>query len=302
MTETEIPMEKQPDFLLTINFPSGLKNPQRIFTAASECIAALQECDAMLLKSFPSSIRPVFVLEQVENGSLRIWLKQFLESIDDDALKNLDWKPAIGKYLVKGKYLLLKKLEGRKSLPEPLVLKQLSGELHELAKETDVLNMPAYSRIPEIELARQAQKISTALSRLEPGEHFALSGDDGEAVIDAEFRVTDNDIESLMVETTLENTTELFLMVRKPDFLGESKWDFRFNKRPLSVSIADKEWLSSFQAGEIDIRPGDALHVKMMEKVLYDSTGEVVSEEQTIIEVKDVIHKKTYKQLQLTEE
>lgn len=292
MNTGQIPTDKQPDFLLTIHFPAGVKDPQRIFSTASECITALQACDQMLLKSFPTEIQPVFVLEQVETGSLKMWLRQLLEAVDDDAIKNLDWKPAVGKYLVKGKHLLLKKLEGKKGLPNKYELLEISNELQELAKETDVLMLPAYSRVSEVDIAEHARIISTALARLEPGESISINNDDGEAVIDAGFAVTDEDIKNLLVEQTLENTSELILMVRKPDFLGETKWEFRFNRRSLSVAIVDKDWLSNFQSGEVDIRPGDALHVKMKERVSYDFNGEVVSEEREILEVIGVIRKK----------
>lgn len=292
MKDNQLPADKQPDFLLTINFPAGVKNPQRIFSTASECISALQACDHMLLKSFPTSIQPIFVLEQVETGSLKMWLRQLLEVADDEALKNLDWKPAVGKYLVKGKYFLLKKLEGKKSLPSKAELREISDGLHELAKETDALRLPAYSRVTEVDIAEHAKIISDSLSSLEPGESISLDGDDGTAVIDAEFSVTNEDINNLLVDQTLENTSELILMVRKPDFLGETKWDFRFNRRNLSVSIVDKDWLSSFQSGDIDIRPGDALRVRMKEKVSYDLNGEVVSEEREVIKVVSVIREK----------
>ena len=292
MKKNELSADKQPDFLLTINFPPHAKNPQRIFSTASECIGALQACDRMLLKSFPTVIQPVFVLEQVETGSLKMWLKQFLEAVDNDALKNIDWKPAVGKYLVKGKYYLLKKLEGKNGLPNKNELQEISNGLHELAKETDVLKLPAYSRVAEIDIAEHTRIISYALRTLEHGESISFDGNDGEAIIEANFSVTDEDINNLLIDQTLENTSELIMMVRKPDFLGETKWDFRFNRRNLSVSIVDKDWLSMFQAGEIDIRPGDALRVRMKETVAYDSTGEVVDEQREIIKVISVIHKK----------
>lgn len=287
-----LPADKQPDFLLTINFPAGVKNPQRIFSVASDCIAALQACDRMLLKSFPTEIQPVFVLEQVESGSLKMWLRQFLEAVSDDALKGLDWRPVVGQYLVKGKYALMKYLEGKKELPDKACLTEISNKLHALAKETDALRLPAYSRVSEVAIAEQAKIISSALSRLEPGESISMDGDEGKAVIDADFLVTDEDINNILVDKVLENTSELFLMVRKPDFLGETKWEFRFNRRNMSVSISDKDWLANFQSGYIDIRPGDALHVKMKERVSYDSNGEVVEEDREVVKVLNVKRKK----------
>ncbi len=291
MNSAELITDKQPDFLLTIHFPVGATNPQRFFATASECIEALQSCDRMLLKSFPTSIKPVFVIEQVETGSLKIWLYQLLEAVDDDALKNIDWKPAVGKYLVKGKHLLLKKLEGRKTLPPKEVLQEVADGLHQLAKESDVLRLPAYSRITEVSIAEQAKIISDSIARLEPGESISFGGDDGEAVIDADFSVTDDDITNLLVSQTLVSVREIILMVRKPDFLGESKWEFRFDRKNMSVSIADKDWLSEYQDGKKDIRPGDALRVNMRESVSYDANGEVVNVEREIVEVLEIKRK-----------
>lgn len=288
MKGLELSEDRQPDFLLTIHFPADSANPQRFFAAASECIDALQACDRMLLKSFPTSIQPIFVLEKVQDGSLKVWLRQFVEAVDDDALKTLDWKPAIGKYLVKGKHLLLKRLGGRKSLPPTGELRGIADELHGLAKESDALRLPAYARLTEVDIAEQAKIISGSLSRLQPGEYISLGGDDGEAVIDADFSVTDEDINKLLVSQTLESVREIILMVRKPDFLGESKWEFRFDRKNMAVAIADKDWLSEYQDGRKDIRPGDALRVNMKESVSYDAGGEVVSVEREIVKVLEI--------------
>lgn len=284
-TDMPIVGDKEPEFLLRFDFQPGLANPQRIFQAAAECIEVFQAWDCTLLKSFPSQIKPVFLLERVESGSLRIWLRHFLEAIDDEALKNIDWKPAIGKYLVKGKYLLMKKLGGRNGLPERAELTEISHEIHEIAKETDVLRLPAYAKISEADIANNAKALSGALSRLESGESVAFADDDGEATLSSDFKVTDEDIKNMLVQETITNESEFILKVRKPDFLGETKWEFRLRNRNMSVSIADKDWLARFQAGKIDIRPGDALHVKLRETISYDASGEAIEEEREIITV-----------------
>jgi len=292
MRENTLPEEKHPDFLLTFYFEAGLKNPQRIFSTASDCIDALQAYDEMLLKTFPSTIKPVFVLEQVDTGSIRIWLKQFLEAVDDDAIKNLDWKPAVGKYLIKGKYLLLKMLECKTGLPDKKDMEDISNELHNLAKETDVLRFPAYSRVRTNDIAKHVKQLSDATQRLEKGEYFSMESDEGKASIQAGLSVTDADIDAMLVERSIRNISELILMVRRPDFLGEAKWEFRLNRRNMSVTISDRDWLAAFQAGEKDIRPGDALHVKMSEIIDYDANGEVISEHREIVNVFGIIRGK----------
>jgi len=101
--------------------------------------------------------------------------------------------------------------------------------------------------------------------------------------------VVQEDIDKLLAANTIENNIEMILMVRKPDFLGETQWEFRYQKIKMSASIKDTTWLDSFHSGEIDIRPGDKLRVLMHESVSYSAEGEVVEERREINEVRAVI-------------
>lgn len=96
------------DFALFIDFKRGEGSPQRVFQAADAMIRALQRVDRTLCASIDTNIEPVMVLEEIESGSIKIWLRNVLESTDDQALKDLDWKPAVGKYLVRAKFVYIK--------------------------------------------------------------------------------------------------------------------------------------------------------------------------------------------------
>ena len=207
----------------------------------------------------------------------------------------MDWKPAVGRYLVKGKYLLLKACGETKTLPTEDKLGNIASELHELAKETGVRRLPVYKKISVSDIANEALVISDALKNLSENESITFISDDGEAKINSEFKVVQEDINRLLTANTIENNVEQILMVRKPDFLGETKWDFRYQKRNISASIEDLTWLEQFQRGEIDIRPGDALRVVMHESVSYSSDGEVIEEKRSISVVKSVIKQQQIK-------
>ena len=83
------------------------------------------------------------VLEEIEAGSIKVWLRNILSSTDDQALKGLDWKPAVGKYLVRAKYAYLK-WSNREGADGSLTA--LGREIQSIAKETDVLHLPDYSQ------------------------------------------------------------------------------------------------------------------------------------------------------------
>jgi hypothetical protein len=111
------------DFGIQINFEKGSPDPARIFRSMSELIDAFEAIDVDLISSISSEIEPIAIIEDVEAGSLRAWLSYILKTTDDDALKNLDWKKAVGSYLVRAKYYIINFTENKTELQQGPKLK-----------------------------------------------------------------------------------------------------------------------------------------------------------------------------------
>jgi len=281
--------ENTPDFCIHIEFTPNTQNPHRLLKSAGLFIESLQVVDSLLLSSVDTNIRPIFVLEEIEIGSLKLWMKQCLESISDNDLRNLNWKKAVGRYLVKGKHKLLAAMNASPQLPSRHQLEILSVELHTLAQETDVKQMPSYTAIKPVDLAKEIKKINDAIYDLEASDRITFISDDGQAQIYSGIIITQESITELFTENEIENEIEIILVVRRPDFLGETKWEFRHEKKSVSAKIEDEGWLSDYRAAKIDIRPGDALRVKARESVTYDKAGEVIKNEMAIVKVIKII-------------
>src|SRR2546421_496258 len=101
------------DFCIEIDYAKDSPNPSRVFRAMSDLIEALQSVDSTLAESLAIKLEPVLLLEDIEAGSIKAWLAQKIESVDDQALKSGDYKKVIGSYLVKGKYLVVDFLRGK---------------------------------------------------------------------------------------------------------------------------------------------------------------------------------------------
>ena len=82
-------------------------DPRRIFDAASALVDAFELMDQALANVLDSKLKTLMVLEDVDSGSLKVWLKNLLSGIPDESIKDLEWKKAVGHYLVKAKYLIL---------------------------------------------------------------------------------------------------------------------------------------------------------------------------------------------------
>src|SRR5579863_530025 len=88
------------DFAFEIDFKRGEGSASRVFLAINDFIRGCERLDSELVQAIDNNIETVMVLEDIEAGSIKVWLRNALRAVEDDALKTLDWKPAVGKYLV----------------------------------------------------------------------------------------------------------------------------------------------------------------------------------------------------------
>ena len=288
----DIPEDKRPDFCLAIDFAKGSKNPGRIFKSMAALIEAMEGIDSILIESIDSKIKPVLLLDSVEAGSVKVWLKQFLEFVPDDSLNKLDWKPIVGQYLVKAKHYFLSRVDPQSPLPNREVIEEISEGINEIAKDTNVKLLPVYKKIPAIEIARGIKMLADATAKLDPGDSVSFHSDDGDASIPSSVVVEQSKINEILSFEEIKNEATKILMVRRPDFLGDAAWEFRHEDKKYPAKIDDTEWLEEFRDGKHDIRPGDALKVRILEITAYDVNGEVVSDTRAITKILGVIRQR----------
>lgn len=282
------PEPPEADFAFYIDFKRGTGSASRVFEATQQFIKACERFDRALAASIDTNIKTVMVLEDIESGSLKTWLRSVLETTDDQALKDLDWKQIVGQYLVKAKYLVLKWIDKDRK-PEDIVT--LSEDIQKLAEETGVRHLVDYPQVNPASLIDAITDFDEVKDHLVEGDEAAMIVPEGEpAEFDITFRVDIEEIQQLAVrEVQKHSVPSMVLVVRKPDYLGSSMWDFRHGRRPLSARIEDEAWLQGFQARRIEVRPGDALRCKARIEMAYGHDNELIAERHFIEEVHEVL-------------
>lgn len=154
------------DFCIEIQYQKASENPSRIFRSISSLIDSCQTIDSHLVKSIDVNIEPVLLLEDVETGSVKVWLSNRLKQIPDDSLYKLDWRPIVGQYLVKAKYIIINFLTGKTKITNINELKPVIEDIFRLAEETKVRHLPAYTRPEPRKLLEGIRDISASLSPL----------------------------------------------------------------------------------------------------------------------------------------
>ncbi len=284
-TDTQPAVPEAASFALVIDFEKGVGNPSRVFSAAADIIEGFVKLDKVLVRAVDSKIEPLIALEDVEAGSIRIWLCNVLKRTNDDDLKELSWKKAVGRYVVRGKYAVLDWLEGGGKEDE---LENLSDQIQNLAKETDIKHLPDYDKPDLTDLRGSTRTIQKGIDRLrdrdvvyvedrETGErHYIVAGD---PIVDTES----------VKEVITSQSRIMILAVKKADFLGDSKWEFRHGGRAIAAKVTDDTFLKSYQAGEIDLRPGDCLKCDTVVVSSYGYDNELVSETFEVASILEIL-------------
>jgi len=276
------------DFAFTINFRRSAGNPRRIFDAASALIDAFEVLDKALVESVDVTISPLMVLEDIESGSIKVWLKNILTRVDDEALKTGDWKMLVGHYLVKAKYVVLEYCDREEGTPR---LSDLREGLRKLAQETDVRQLPDYAPVHEGRLITAMDQIQRAKGELDSNDRLMIESDEGgvyEVNLASQWKASD--VVTPEDETTSTSHGQIILTIRKPDFIGDTMWQFSHGRSTVSAKIHDTAWLSRFHQRLIPIAPGDALRCSVTFTYYYDTKGTLTGTRIDIDKVLGVIH------------
>lgn len=296
------PLPPEFDFTFGVDFEYGTGSASRVFAAVQDFIRACDAFDKHLITVVAPHITPMLLLGNIEAGSLRAKLRYALRSLDDDALRNLDLRRLLGTFLVDAKYFLLKwtaeeRPQRLSVLREELVyiadqtlidisLLQSRGE----AMQEDFQSRPARPLPPEhlIQAIRGFQRVTSHLTQGDQAYMITHTGTRHDMNLSASFSA--QELKALLVRNTkIVPMPYATLIVRKPDYLGKSRWLVRHDDRDIAVKIEDREWLTRFQSQAVTVQPRDALVCTMRVEEEYDMDGLLVRERFIVEHVNTII-------------
>jgi hypothetical protein len=278
-------------YSIKIDFLKGTPDPARVFDATASYIRAFQGMDDSLLYPFDvPGARSIVLLEDIQTGSLLAKLKTILEGIDDEALKELDWKKAVGAYLVRAKHRMISFIDKRERITDASEVIEIQAEIVEEAEKTEIAYLPHYERPPIAGILADLSMISRASQRLFREDQALLISDLGVQRINTSFSINQEEVEDILTADELVTDTQAILQVKKPDYLGQSMWEFRETEHTIRAKIVHDEFLDSFQRRKADVRPGDALRVLLRTSVRLTADGEEVARRYIILEVFEILH------------
>lgn len=252
-------------------------------------IESIQSIDSHLGACVGVGVRTSLVLEDIEATSLKAKLKSTIEAIPDEHLKSGDIKKLIGHYLLKGKHKILDWCSNRNEITTREEVKQLENDLQLLAESTNIKQIPAYSSINTANLLTDIAEIKNALNYLGADDQATLRSPEGISQYNPKLVVPDRIVQEIVTRETLASTSERIIKVKKPDYLSQSRWVFKYSGHMIEAKISDADWLLKFQSKEVHLQPGDSLKALLREEVSYGYDSEIVHTEYEVVKVMGVI-------------
>ncbi|MHB1630287.1 MAG: hypothetical protein ACYCVB_18275 [Bacilli bacterium] len=188
------------------------------------------------------------------------------------------------------KILDVKKLEEASSLTDPELLENIQNELLEEAVRTQVRGLPGHAPMSRTRLAAHIAEITSSLNYLGDGDSATYeSPTTGIVPFNRALRVESGELTELLTTRRVTNDDEMIFKVKKPDFLGESMWEFRHEGHPIEAKIADAIWLTQFHENGAGVLPGGALRALVRIELSHDMENEALPTRYTVLQVREVL-------------
>lgn len=276
-------------FELVVEFKRDSGDPSRVFKTMTGLIESFQSLDQHLSYSIGPSVKTTLILQDIQADSLKAKLKNIIEDLPDEALKQGEIKPILGHFLVKAKHRVVDWCSDRKKITEKDDIKLLRSDLKQLAQETDIKQIPAYTEPDTGSLLIDINSIRNALQNLEADDYARYESEEGISNFNKQMEISEAIIKEIMTRETLISENEKILKVKKPDYLGFSMWSFKYQGKSIDVKILDQDWLKAFQLKEVSVMPGDSIRSIVKEEVSYGFNNEVIHTYYEILKVIEIL-------------
>ena len=255
--------DNKKEYFIEIEFNEEGENSIEILKSTIFLLNGIQDFNTAVVHSIDNEILAYPALLKIEEGSIRIWLKDHLEKVPDEKIRACVKNPkeAISDLLIASKHKAIKLLDNKSNNPP----KQIKEKLDEII-EAEIIN----SGLSNYGYTLQSEEALKALTEISHGvkllSHKTSINFNNYAPIeinpDFEYSIPDTN-------QVHEHTIKKTLTIKKPDLVGKSKWTF-IDSKIIEAEITDIEWLTKLRNREFSISSGDMLEVDLRVQTICD--------------------------------
>jgi len=264
--------------------------PQDFLAGMHDVLLNLEAFNHAIINSFDETMQVVSYIEELEGGSIKIWIRDKLKLIEDkdiDRFVNNPIKTTISSLLKKSKNIAIEKLGNESN-------NDIVNAINDNIKDSNVEN-------PLTGISLDKEKLLIALSNISKGSK-RLKGrvaiifdynnqEESMKNIPTNFEYTqENELLNEATQTDdIQKPFECKLRIKKPDLDGKSKWECYWNKK-ISVTIKDEEFINKVKSG-LPVSSKTVLKVNLEIINKIDNNGDIIenAEIYNVINVLEII-------------
>lgn len=233
-------MKQNPKYAVVFDLPDkGGISGSDFFTLMSDVLIGFEELNQSLLTGISSELKVVSYVEDIENGSIKIWLRDSLESISDNDIRDVSSRvPTLPFFLIKAKKVIIKCIDSRNSDSEKA--KRIDAEIGYLLGKTEVddrqqdwLQKEKWDK----NATKQAvARIVNGVKKMPRVTFIDDTKEPHEIKGDFSYQSLDKTTESKSEITT---KIELLSMHKITNRYPQKKWRFRYRGEAIEIDISE---------------------------------------------------------------
>ena len=277
-------------FEIKLDFERETESPSRLFRSFAEMIEGINDLDYLIAGSVNTSVQSKIILDDIEKGSIIGMFWNELIISQDGQIDDTPESEKIEEYIEESRAETLKFIADKKSGVKDL--ENLKNTISEIASQKELTESFNYAELDLLKLAKSINSINNSTDKLNTNESFELKSENTvvKEIVAGTNKIDIEDVEEALTENEIVNESEMFYLIKKPDFLGDSAWNFKHGTKSVTVKILHQEWLEEFHSGKVLVVPGDSLNVLVRQTSKYNRNGYLISDRLEIIKVISVIH------------
>ncbi len=282
--------EIKSEYEIRLDFKRETENPSRLFRAFAEIIEGVNDLNYFIAQTVNTSIKSKIILDDIEKGSLIGKLYNELIFGKEGQIDNSPEKEKIESYIEESRAETLKFISEKKSSVVDLEI--LKDNISKIATEKELKDTFNFEEPDLLKLAKSINNINDSTKNLNNKESFEVKSQNREIkdIKSGTQKIDIDAVEEALTENKIVNESEMIYLIKKPDFLGDSAWSFKYGNKAISIKILHENWLEEFHFGRKIVLPGDSLKVIVKQTSKYNKNGYLISDKLEIIKVIDIIH------------
>lgn len=256
-------MLEKKNYFIEIEFNEDGENSIEILKSTIFLLNGIQDLNSAIVHSLDNNISAYPALLKIEEGSIRIWLKDKLEKVPDEKIKAYVKNPkeAISDLLIASKHKAIQLLD-EKSTNEPKYIEEKLDNIIEAELISTGLSGYGYM-LQSKDALKALGKISHGVKLLSHKTSINFTNHSAiEINPNFEYDLSDDN-------KVHEHTFKTTLTIKKPDLVGKSKWTF-VDSKIIEAEITDIEWMTKLRNREFSISSGDMVEVDLRVQTISD--------------------------------